>query len=180
MTNRSDVNIREDSPLDFASVQRVVTESFTTSPHGYHGEADLVARLRANCNHVLSLVAMDEQELIGHVLFSSVQIRTASMTIEGSGLAPVSVQPARQRTGVGTALINAGLEQLESNHIPFVVVIGDPAYYGRFGFQAAADFQLNHTFDGIPQEYLMVRWLQPGVVGMLSGGTVHYHGEFNA
>lgn len=167
--------IRPEVRSDHDAVREITAAAFASSAYGHNGEADLVDRLRENCDDLISLVAVLDEAVVGHVLFSPLTIDAAQASCSGFGLAPVSVHPAHQRTGIGSDLINDGLKQLRLRRCPFVVLIGSPDYYQRFGFQVAGDCQLRHDFDGIRQEFLMVNWLDPG---RESSGTVRYRKEF--
>ena len=176
----ADTSIRPDVPGDHEAVSHLIVAAFTESQHGHNGEADLVDRLRTNRKDVTSLVAVSDVGIIGHVLFSPVQIQTSDTSIVGSGLAPIAVLPSHQKTGIGSALIHAGIKQLRTANCPFIVLIGDPKYYSRFGFQPASEFDLVHTFDGISQKYLMISWLESANSSKVLGGTVHYCSEFKS
>jgi len=126
---------------------------------------------------MVSLVAVDDDKVQEHVLHSPAQIFSEYGVVHGAGLAPFFVSSNVQRQGIGSALINEGLKQLRAIQTDFVVVIGDPAYYQRFGFLPAAPFGLSHDFDGIPQEFLMV--LSTGEDGdQVPAGSVWYCEQF--
>jgi putative acetyltransferase len=119
----SETEVRPEAPEDREAVARVVEAAF-----GRRDEAELVEALRADPAWELSLVAEEGGEVVGHVLFTRAS--------EGFlALAPLAVQPERQGAGVGRALVEEGLRRLEGRP---VLVLGDPAYYGRFGFEPAA------------------------------------------
>ncbi|RCS25161.1 N-acetyltransferase [Phyllobacterium salinisoli] len=119
--------IRDEKPADIAAIRRVVEAAFQQP-----AEADLVDRLRADGDSVLSLVAEGEGEIIGHVLFSPM-----SAPFPALGLAPVSVLPERQHSGIGSKLIREGLTRAERRGCRVVFVLGEPEYYKRFGFDPA-------------------------------------------
>lgn len=121
------LRIRDEEPKDAPAIHALVTAAF-----GQTLEADLVDRLRSDGDSVLSLVAIDANAIVGHVMFSRMTAPFAAV-----GLAPVSVSPSRQRHGVGRALIREGLRRLAAGPWQAVFVLGDPAYYQRFGFDAA-------------------------------------------
>ncbi|GAB1580984.1 GNAT family N-acetyltransferase [Phyllobacterium phragmitis] len=121
------VTVRDEEPADIAAIHRVVEAAFQQSM-----EADLVDRLRADGDAVISLVAEEDGEIVGHVLFSPM-----SASFPALGLAPVSVLPGRQNQGIGSMLIREGLKQAESRGCRVVFVLGEPAYYRRFGFDPA-------------------------------------------
>jgi len=134
-------------------------------------EAELVDALRVAGRLAISLVAADADGVVGHIAFSPV---TAGEH-EGLGLAPVAVREAHRRRGVAAMLVREGLAACEALRSPFVVVLGDPAYYGRFGFVRAADFGLGNEYD-VHDEF-MVLALQSG--GIPPRGTlVRYAPEF--
>jgi len=144
-------------------------------------EARLVDALRAGGKAVVSLVAVADGAagavIVGHVLFSP-------MTIEGlgaaacAGLAPVAVLPAYQRRGIGGALVRAGLDACRSAGHGAAVVLGDPAYYSRFGFVPARRFGLSSEYDA-PADAFMALELRPGALAG-AGGLCRYAEEFRS
>ena len=116
--------IREETPLDHEAVHALNEAAF-----GRSGEADLVDSLRSDGDVTLSLIAVEKAGLVGHVLFSKM---TAPFLAWGLG--PVAVAPNRQRTGIGSLLIRAGLGRARDAGIEGVIVLGAPGYYRRFGF----------------------------------------------
>ncbi|MCC7251262.1 MAG: N-acetyltransferase [Hyphomicrobium sp.] len=97
------------------------------------GEADLVNRLRRDGDVAISLVAVEEKAVVGHIMVSPMRA-----PFKAFGLGPVVVAPGRQWQGIGTRLVRSGLEQARAEGWEAVLVVGDPGYYGRFGFSAAA------------------------------------------
>ena len=172
------VLIRPEKPADHDAVRRVIVDAFTDCQFGHNGEADLVDLVRSNCDDLLALVATDRDTIVGHVLFSPVSVRTVSSVRQGMGLAPMAVVPSRQQAGIGTALVESGIKQLIANGCPFVVVLGHPSYYPRFGFQPASQHRLSHGFDGIPQDVFFVNILDQNVVQSIANGTAIYQPEF--
>ncbi len=132
--------IRDEQPGDEAGIRAVVTSAFPTD-----AEARLVDALRQANRLAVSLVACVENEVVGHLAFSPVELRGR---VCGVGLAPIAVLPIHQRRGIGKALIRAGLDRCRRLGKPFVVVLGDPAYYCQFGFRPAAAWNLVDTFHG--------------------------------
>ena len=120
--------IRPERPGDEDGIRNVLADAF-----GRPGEAELVDRLRAEGDAAISLVAEEEGEVVGHILFSPV-----AAPFRALGLGPLAVAPARQQSGIGAALVRAGLERVRAGGWEAVFVLGDPAYYGRFGFSASA------------------------------------------
>ena len=142
-------------------------------------EADLVDRLRANGRAVISLVVRDADRLVGHVLFSPVTIHELAVggaaVAHGLGCAPLAVLPAFQRRGIGTALMAAGLERCRLKDTPLVVVLGDPAYYARFGFEPASHYRLESEYNAGDAFQVLV--LKPDGLPA-QGGLVRYAQEF--
>jgi putative acetyltransferase len=134
--------VRHESPGDWEQVERVVSDAF-----GRAAEAHLVARLRSE-NGTLSLVGTIDEVVVGHAMFSPVTPYRRPAAVAARGLAPVSVAPSWQRCGIGSRLIAAGLEQLRAAGTRLVVVLGDPSYYSRFGFVAAAPLGLTCKWGG--------------------------------
>jgi putative acetyltransferase len=118
------IMIRAERPADIAGIRKVVEEAFPKPL-----EAWLVDQLRADGNSVISLVALDEGKVVGHVQFSDM-----TAPFRALGLGPVSVVPDRQRSGIGSQMIRAGLKQAAEAGWEGVFVLGDPKYYQRLGF----------------------------------------------
>lgn len=165
------ITIRPEVPEDQQGIQQVHRHAF-----GGEGEARLVDLLRANGKALLSLVAMENGEVLGHILFSAVSLAGVSSEPVGMGLAPVAVVPQRQKQGIGSQLILAGLEQVKTLGCAYIVVLGDPAYYTRFGFTPASNFNLENEY-GVEDEFMALE-LQPGAL-MGSRGLCQYASEFS-
>lgn len=139
--------IRPERAGDQSAIHNVVAAAFAGQLHSDGSEPGIVDRLRADGDLAISLVAEEGGELVGHAAFSPVTIADGS---EGwFGLGPVAVSPERQGEGIGAALIERGLALLRERGAAGCVVLGDPAYYGRFGF--AHDPAL--IYPGPPPEY---------------------------
>ena len=165
--------IRIERPEDMPQV-RIVNELAFGQPT----EADLVDRLRSVCPDALSLVAVEDGVIVGHVLFTPAII-DAGRRIGGMGLAPLAVRPDHQRQGVGSALARRGLAILHAQGCPFVIVLGHPTYYPRFGFERASLHGLTCQWEGVPDEAFMVLiWDAPPLAGL--SGVAAYRAEFNA
>jgi putative acetyltransferase len=163
--------IRTERPEDAARVRQINELAF-----GQPLEATLVDRLRENCSDALSLVA-DDDGVIGHMLFTPVVIDANGRRVTGMGLAPMAVHPDRQRQGVGSQLVERGLALLRERACPFVVVVGHPEYYPRFGFERASRHALSSQWDGISDEAFMVLILDPLAMTGVSG-VARYRDEF--
>ncbi len=164
-------DIRPEKPEDVPAISTLNEAAFPTS-----AEADLVDSLRDQDAHVLSLVAVDGDQVVGHILFSPVVIETESGPIDALGLAPMSVLPDRQRGGIGSRLVTAGLTQCTALDYPAVVVLGHPDYYPRFGFIQADRQGITCEFPSPPESF-MIKELRPGALDGRSG-IAKYHAAF--
>lgn len=162
--------VRDERSEDLPAIRRVTLAAFGTAE-----EADLIERLRRDAHPLLSLVGESAGEVVGHILFSPVTI-LEHPGIQAMGLAPMSVLPGRQRQGIGSALVRAGLERCRAIGAEVVVVLGHPAYYPRFGFVPASRFGLRSEYDVPDDVFLALRWCA-GVAAPLAG-TVRYHAAF--
>ncbi len=161
--------IRPEQLADIAAIHAVHVAAFPTD-----AEARLVDRLRDSGSARLSLVAEVAGQIVGHVLFSPVTVGGKSVA-GAQGLAPVAVVPSRQRQGIGGALIRGGLDACRQLGCGFVVLLGHPEYYPRFGFQRASTFGL--TSEYAADEAFMVLELRPLAIPA-GGGPVRYRPEF--
>lgn len=156
---------------DAAAVRHVLESAFPTP-----AEADLVERLRASGTAVIELVALDGDSIVGHILFSPVSLEPRAGSL-GLGLAPVAVMPDHEKHGIGRRLIQNGLAASHKWGAGFVVVIGDPRYYGRFGFEPAEKYRLRSDYDA--GDAFMVFKLESGALPP-PGTLVKYAPEFSA
>jgi putative acetyltransferase len=169
------VVIRPESEADFAAIREVNEQAFARDGRLGTDEADLVEALRRNGNSIVSLVAVLEGEVVGHVMFSPMTIRPATggeyLTI---ALAPLAVHPRVQNQGIGGALLNAGLEEIRELGHDAVFLLGHPTYYPRFGFAPARHRGIIYQ-DG--RDSFQVIELRPGALDGISG-TAHFSPEF--
>jgi putative acetyltransferase len=166
------ITIRPERPDDASAVRRLNELAF-----GQPAEADLVEKLRAACSDALSLVAVAD-DVVGHILFTPVVVEGASRRVVGMGLAPMAVLPDRHRQGIGSQLVRRGLDMLHQRGCPFVVVVGHPEYYPRFGFEPASAHALVSQWDGMPDDAFMVLILDDHAMAGV-GGVAKYRGEFD-
>jgi putative acetyltransferase len=144
------LTIRSETPADIAAIEAVTSAAFASAPHADGTEQHIVNALRRAGKLTLSLVAAAEGVVIGHVAVSPVSISDGSL--RWFGLGPISVAPEHQRRGVGSRLMREALRGLRERGAAGCVVVGEPAYYGRFGFVVNPDL----VYPGIPAEYFQV------------------------
>lgn len=164
------MEIRAERPEHVEAIRSLTTAAFEHAEHGSQTEAAIIDGLRRAGALSLSLVAIDAGDIIGHAAFSPVMID--SRKVPWYGLGPVSVRPDRQGEGIGSALIRHGLELLRSSGAEGCVVLGEPAYYGRFGFRGGNDL----CYPEAPAPYF--QWIN--FVGTPVSGTVGYNPAFSA
>jgi putative acetyltransferase len=160
--------IRDATPADYPAIRQIIRHAFAQED-----EANLVEALRTDGDVLLELVAASDIALQAHLLYSKLLIERDSETMIAAALAPVSVLPAFQRRGLGSALIEAGNARCRDLGLPAIIVLGEPAYYSRFGFSAAAAESLQAPFSG---SHFMALELQPGALE--AGGRAKYAEAF--
>ena len=156
---------REDIPL-IRDVNRLAFEQ--------DQEANIVDALRSNGAALLSLVAVLDDRVVGHILYSPAMIGD----VEGAGLGPMAVLPTYQRRGIGTQLVEAGNARLREQGCPFIIVLGHPAFYPRFGFGPARAIGIHCEWD-VPDDVFMINVMD---VRRMSGrsGLARYRQEFSS
>jgi len=159
---------RED---DHAAVHALNAAAFETE-----SEADLVDALRDQAEPLVSLVARERGEIVGHILLSPVRLANDSDGLI-MGLAPMAVAEEMRGRGVGSALAQSGINACRELGAGAIVVLGHPDYYPRFGFRPASGFGLASEYD-VPDDVFMALELVPG---FLDGkqGTIKYHAAFS-
>lgn len=164
------MDIRPEHPEDIAAIRSITTEAFASMEHSSQTEAAIVDALRDAGALTISLVAVADGEVVGHVAFSPITIDGAAG--DWYGIGPVSVRPDRQKEGIGGRMIREGLDRLARLGGKGCVVLGEPAYYTRFGFEHDPGLR----FEEAPAEYFMRLVLS----GPAPHGRVSYHSGFNA
>ncbi|MDP6933005.1 MAG: N-acetyltransferase [Myxococcota bacterium] len=167
------VVVRPEQPGDLAAIRDVNLAGFPGE-----AEADLVDALRANGKAMLSLVALQGDRIVGHILFSPVTIGSSDAGCRVLGLAPMAVLPDSQRQGIGSMLVETGLAHGRRSGVDCVVVLGHPDYYLRFGFEPASRFDIGCEYD-VPDENFLVVELTHGSLDRVSG-IARYPPEFAA
>ena len=168
--------IREETPKDTADIRRVNKRAFSQP-----NEADLVDALRRRGAVALSLVAIKDSRIVGHILFSPVTIEPGTIESLGSSftaiaLGPMAVLPEYQNQGIGSQLVETGLKMCRKAGHQVVIVLGHPNYYPRFGFVPAKSLGIRCPFD-VPNEVFMVKKLVENFTGT-PNGLVKYQPEF--
>ncbi|MGU7773184.1 GNAT family N-acetyltransferase [Burkholderia sp. MR1-5-21] len=167
------VTLRDERAADAAAIARVIAAAFAGEPQGGRFEQRIVDALRADGCLSVSLVAERDARIVGHVAFSPVTIGDGSHA-GWYGLAPLAVLPDCQRQSIGAGLVRTGLDALRRLGARGCVVLGEPAYYTRFGFGPAGDI----VFPQAPPEYLMALSFDDSVPR--PAGDVRYHASFYA
>jgi len=165
------MTIRLERPPDAFAIRQVNELAF-----GQPAEADLVEKLRQACADAVSLVAVDDG-IVGHILFTPVVVEGGGRRVVGMGLAPMAVHPDWQRRGIGTQLVRSGMDIMRERGYPFVVVVGHPEYYPRFGFERASAHGLASQWEGVPDASFMVVILDKVAMTGISG-VARYRKEF--
>lgn len=136
--------------------ERPVVRSIVTNAFGQAAEANLVDALRRPDPEVISLVAELDGTVVGHILFSPVELDPANGTVRIASLAPLAVNPEHQNRGIGQALVAEGLRRCEERGYHVVVVLGHPEYYARFGFVPAHSRGLTCAFAPPGESYRVI------------------------
>jgi putative acetyltransferase len=164
--------IREEQRGDIAAIREVNDRAF-----GQGQEGEIVDELRGECKELVSLVATEGEKIVGHILFSPAVIEGGGEKVNGMGLAPMAVLPEYQRRGVGSMLVQKGIEKVREMGYPFIIVLGHAEYYRRFGFEQASIYGIKSQWD-VPDEAFMVMILDGATMSGVSG-TGRYREEFN-
>ncbi len=165
------VEIREETEADAPAIRSVEELAF-----GEDDESTVVEMLRASDSVVLSLVAVDADRVVGHVLFSPVTVERSAPDSRWVALGPIGVLPDHQGRGIGSRLVREGLDVCRSRGFDGVVLLGDPGYYARFGFVRASDHGLSCVYGDGPA--FQVVELRQGALEQVAG-TVRFAPEFD-
>ena len=166
------LHIRPETAVDADKVFAVEAAAFNRP-----AEAELVQKLQQSNVETISLVALLDDEVVGHVLFSPVTIENEDETVTAVALGPVAVSPDHQNEGIGGELCRAGLAACKKAGYELAFVLGHPTYYPRFGFAPSAPLGLRCQFN-VPDDVFMVMELVPGALHN-KRGTVYYHPLFS-
>lgn len=167
------ITVRPERIDDFSAVRAVNVAAF-----GRPAEGAIVDAIRAECPEAVSLVVVAAGQIMGHIFFSPVSVSAEKESVQGMGLAPLAMMPGQQRRGIGSKLVRAGIEILREGNCPFIIVLGHPEYYRRFGFVPAWRHGLACQWKGVPDEAFMVLILDaPAMAGI--SGIARYRDEFD-
>ena len=166
------MNIREEQASDIDKVWKINADAFETE-----AEANLVNMLRGSGCDFVSLVAEIDNEVVGHILFTPVEL-SGNADLKMMGLAPMAVESQYQKKGIGSKLMKAGLERCQSSGYGAVVVLGHPDYYPKFGFTPSVNFGIKSEYD-VPDEVFMVMELVPEYLKNHEG-IIKYHEAFGS
>lgn len=171
--------IRQERPEDRIHVNQVVREAFSSAKSSDGNEHNLVNRLRDSDSFVpeLCLVCEVDDKIVGHIMFTKLEIIDEFSSRTSLALAPVSVKPDYQGVGHGKNLIRFGLKKAKEFGYGSVVVVGDNDYYVRFGFERASKYRVYPPKD-IPDKHFMILELKEGVLANIREGRVEYPKEF--
>ena len=162
------IEIREEHHEDIAAIREVNRRAF-----GQEQEANLVEALRSNGAALLSLVAILNGQVVGHIMYSPITVGG----VTGAALAPMSVLPEHQRNGIGSKLIETGTQKLKAAGQPFIIVLGHADYYPRFGFVPANTHGVTCEWE-VPAEVFMLLVLDQAKMQGVSGLAKYRH-EFS-
>lgn len=167
------MNIRKEKDSDIEEIWKVNAEAFETE-----AEANLVNALRDSGISYISLIAEEGKEIVGHILFTPVELIGDNSGLKLMGLAPMAVMTRLQKKGIGSQLVKAGLESCLAQGYDAVVVLGHPEYYPKFSFVPSVKFGIKSEYE-VPDEAFMVLELTKG---SLKGhqGIIKYHSAFGS
>lgn len=163
-----DLKIQKESPEHYQAIYNILIACFKSD-----AEAKLVSALRENDKAVLALVALHEGEVVGHVMFSPVTTSPLTNAL-GLGLAPLAVKPAFQRQGIGRKLVQEGLLLCKEMNFDYVVLLGDPKYYQRFGFIKASDLGIKNEY-GVDEPFMLIQFNNV----LIPNSLIRYCDEFS-
>jgi len=160
--------IRIEKKEDINEIRQLNIKAF-----GQNAESNLIDSLRKAGVPLISLVAKSHGTLIGHILFSPVDLKPQGKELKIAGLAPMAVLPDHQNKGIGSKLVSVGLEHCKQMGYDAVIVLGHPDYYPRFGFTSSVKFGIKSTYE-VPDNVFMIKELKEGVLSNCHG-VIHYH-----
>ena len=168
-----DIKIRQERQKDYQQIRDLVREAFAHAEHSDGDEHNLIERIRLSPDYIpeLSLVAESDDIILGHIMFSRISVGQT----EAIALAPLSVRTDWQRKGIGKLLVAVGHRQARKMGYFCSMVLGNPDYYSKFGYEKTSSYGIIAPFD-VPDEYYMVCDL--GNTGDIPQGNVKYSDAF--
>ena len=172
------INIREENLEDYNCVYSLIKKAFEGAEHTDGDEHNLVNRLRSSENYIeeLSLVALDNDIIVGHIMFTKLLIINGYKKYESLALAPLSILPNYQNKGIGSKLINEGLKRAKALGYNSVIVLGSEKYYPRFGFVEASSFGIEAPFEVPSENFMTIELIKNSLKDV--NGKVMYAKEF--
>ena len=167
------IEIREERKKDYGAIKEVNDKAFKQPQEG-----NIINKIRKSDTEILSLVAVLDNKIVGHIFFSSVEIEGHDEIKRGMGLAPMAVLPKYQRQGIGSMLIKESIRKLKEKSVPFIIVLGHENYYPKFGFEIASKYGLKCQWEGVPDAAFMVMILDKNKMKNVNG-IAKYREEFN-
>lgn len=169
------IYIHPETTADHEAIDDVNTKAF-----GRQAEADLVRTLRQEGALLLSLVAVCDEQLVGHIAFSRARLERMGASQEVMALGPMAVMPDVQRKGIGSQLVRAGLNALGAAGQGLIFVLGHPTYYPRFGFEPARRYGIACQFDVSAEAFMVCVLDEAHLEASAAGSTLIYHPAFEA
>ena len=167
------MNIRKEKDSDKEKIWKVNAEAFESE-----AEANLVNALRDSGISFISLVAEEDEGIIGHILFTPVELIGDAAGLKLMGLAPMAVLPKLQRKGIGSQLVKTGIENCATQGYDAIVVFGHPEYYPKFGFVPSVKYGIKSEYD-VPDETFMILELKESSLRD-KNGIIKYHAAFGS
>jgi putative acetyltransferase len=167
------IEIREEIKDDFKAIREINDNAFHQPQEG-----NIIDKLRDSGCGILSLVAVKDNEIAGHILFSPIELEDYPELSGGMGLAPMAVPQKYQGQGIGSMLVREGIKRLKEKSVPFIIVLGHKHYYPRFGFEPASKYGIKCQWEGVPKEAFMIMILDRDKMKNIKG-VAKYRDEFN-
>lgn len=171
-----DFTIRQECNSDYDEIYKLIKTAFETAKVKDGDEQDYAARLRNSQSYIpkLSLVAEQDGKLIGHIMLTKLCVRQQNGTMtEGLLAAPLSVLLEHRGKGIGMLLMKEGLRLAKKLGYKFVILVGDPAYYNRLGFEQASLYGITSE-NGIPDQYVLAHKIVPDALNGIQG-TINFY-----
>ena len=172
------ITLRQEVLADHGAVFKIIESAFENEAYSDHKEQFLVEKLRSSEVFIpeLSIVAVDGNEIVGHILLTKILIRNENEAFESLALAPVSVKPNYQKRGIGGQLINEAHRMAKAMGYKSVVLLGHETYYPKFGYERASKYGIKIPFEAPDENCMVIELVEDGLKGV--SGTVAYAKEF--